>query len=332
MPLTPVPARRALKPPLALQGPQGPAEGCDIEGEEFAQPPLRHLPGQVHDLEQCELSRVQAGLPKLAVIRLRDGAAGSAQARARARENRQSLVALRPFHVAHDHIICKYNYRVKGILRSPRTCALGQKETCSVLECVSVASTDGKRVEGGPYRTLVFVRHGQFSASTLSLTPLGRKQAACAAQRLRAFPVTRIHCSTMKRAYETALIIAKRHQDRPPIRSHLLRECLPSLPKHWRTRLAVSIETIRRGKDQADRAYQRHFMRPVTRNECELLVCHGNVIRYLVGRALGFRKHGWHQLGSSHCGITIVRVSGNGDVSLERYNDTGHLPAEWSTT
>jgi serine/threonine-protein phosphatase PGAM5 len=192
-------------------------------------------------------------------------------------------------------------------------------------------STDRK--DGSPlYRILVLVRHGQFSPSTLSLTPLGRKQAARAGQRLRAFPVTRIYCSTMRRAYETALIIAKHQRRRLPVRSHLLRECLPSVPRHRRKLTPVPDEMIRRGKDRADRAYRRHFSRPVNRNECELLVSHGNVIRYLVGRALGFRNHGWCQLGTSHCGITIVRISEKGDFIVDRHNDTGHLPAKMSTT
>jgi serine/threonine-protein phosphatase PGAM5 len=196
------------------------------------------------------------------------------------------------------------------------------------------ASIDGKTGDGrGPvYRTLVLVRHGQFSPASLSLTRLGRKQAARAGRRLRAFPATKIHCSTMKRAYETALIIAKHHRCRVPLRAHLLRECLPSMPRDRRKSSSVSTEMIRRGKARADRAYRRYFSRPVTREECELLVCHGNVIRYLVGRALGFREHGWHQLGTSHCGITIIRISESGDFTLERHNDTGHLPAALSTT
>ena len=197
--------------------------------------------------------------------------------------------------------------------------------------------TDGKSLRrpqtAAPlYRTLVFLRHGQFSLSTLSLTPLGRRQAALAGQRLCTFPVTRIHCSTMKRAYETALIIAKQHRRRSPARSHLLRECLPTVPRGRRTSSVVSVEMIRRGKDRADRAYRRYFRRPVTRAECELIVSHGNVIRYLIGRALGFRKHGWYQLGTSHCGITILRISEKGEMILDRYNDTGHLPAKLSTT
>jgi len=107
----------------------------------------------------------------------------------------------------------------------------------------------------------VLLRHGQFSFSSLGLTPLGRKQADRAGQRLRAFAFTRIHCSTMKRAQETARIIAKHHRPLVPARAHLLRECLPTMPRDRRRSLSVSIDVVRRGKERADRAYRRYFAR-----------------------------------------------------------------------
>jgi broad specificity phosphatase PhoE len=84
-------------------------------------------------------------------------------------------------------------------------------------------------------------------------------------------------------------------------------------------------ERIRKGRDQADRAYHRYFKPPANGRECEILVSHGNVIRYLVGRALGMSERSWYGLGTSLCGITVVRVLKTGACVLERYNDTGHL-------
>ena len=57
-------------------------------------------------------------------------------------------------------------------------------------------------------RTLVLVRHGHNVADRL--TPKGRLQAAHTARRLAALPVTSLHCSTMRRATDTARILAKR--------------------------------------------------------------------------------------------------------------------------
>jgi serine/threonine-protein phosphatase PGAM5 len=178
------------------------------------------------------------------------------------------------------------------------------------------------------YRTLVLLRHGEFALQSGSLTRLGRIQAAKAGQRLRHLPVTEIYCSTLKRAHETALIVARHHRGRAPVRSHLLRECLPTMPRSHRKEFpTVTDEMIVRGRDRADRAFRRYFRRPGHRHACELLVCHGNVIRYLVGRAIGLRQHGWHGLGTSHCGITVIRILRTGACELQRYNDTGHLTA-----
>jgi serine/threonine-protein phosphatase PGAM5 len=88
---------------------------------------------------------------------------------------------------------------------------------------------------------------------------------------------------------------------------------------------------IRRGKVQADRAYRRYFRRAAGRDRCDVLVCHGNLIRYLVCRALALGKNAWVGLGSAHCGITVIRILPRGEIVLESYNDTGHLPAKWRT-
>jgi serine/threonine-protein phosphatase PGAM5 len=88
---------------------------------------------------------------------------------------------------------------------------------------------------------------------------------------------------------------------------------------------------IRRGKDQADRAYRRYFRGTVGRDTCDVLVCHGNLIRYLVCRALALGKYAWCSLGSAHCGITVIRIMANGEVVLDSYNDSGHLPAKLRT-
>ncbi|HMI31905.1 MAG TPA: histidine phosphatase family protein [Candidatus Limnocylindrales bacterium] len=178
-------------------------------------------------------------------------------------------------------------------------------------------------------RTLVLIRHGQYSS--VGLTRVGRMQAAHAARRLRSVPATAIHCSTMRRAVQTAHIIAKGHPDLPLRRASLLRECFPGLPPALRKEFAISTETTRRGKDQADRAYRRYFRRSVGRDICDVLVCHGNLIRYLVCRALVLGKYAWCTLGTAHCGITVIRIMANGVLVLDSYNDTGHLPRRLRT-
>lgn len=59
------------------------------------------------------------------------------------------------------------------------------------------------------YRTIIFVRHGQYSSVPEKLTALGRKQAQLTAKALALLQPSKIHCSTMPRAVETAEIIGK---------------------------------------------------------------------------------------------------------------------------
>jgi len=148
---------------------------------------------------------------------------------------------------------------------------------------------------------------------------------------MRRMPATAIHCSTMKRAEETAEIIAREHRDLPLVRARILRECVPGLPPALRKGSGVSAEMIRRGKDQADRAYRRYFKRSTGRERCDVLVCHGNLIRYLVCRALALGAYAWCSLGSAHCGITVIRIMADGELVLDAYNDTGHLPEKLRT-
>jgi serine/threonine-protein phosphatase PGAM5 len=135
----------------------------------------------------------------------------------------------------------------------------------------------------------------------------------------------------MKRAVQTAQIIAKEYRGLPLLRARLLRECVPSLSPALRKRHPVPSEVMKRGKDQADRAYRRYFRRAAGRDRWELLVCHGNLIRYLVCRALALGSYAWCSLGSAHCGITVIRILTSGEIVLESYNDTGHLPARLRT-
>ncbi|HZE19522.1 MAG TPA: histidine phosphatase family protein [Candidatus Angelobacter sp.] len=195
---------------------------------------------------------------------------------------------------------------------------------------VSVRNGDHSTPMSKRCRTLFLVRHGQYSSE--GLTRVGKMQASHTARRIRHVPATSIHCSTMKRAVQTAQIIAREHRGLPLRRASLLRECVPGLPPALRKGSTVSVETMTRGKDQADRAYRRYFKCSVGRDACDVLVCHGNLIRYLVCRALALGTYAWCSLGSAHCGITEIRIMANGELVLVSYNDTGHLPEKLRAT
>jgi serine/threonine-protein phosphatase PGAM5 len=89
---------------------------------------------------------------------------------------------------------------------------------------------------------------------------------------------------------------------------------------------------IRRGRQRTERAFRRYFRRPGRRDSCDVIVAHGNVIRYLVGRAMKLDGFRWWSLGSYHCGITLIRITSAGETVLDAYNDAGHLPLSLRTS
>eukprot|EP00929_Paragymnodinium_shiwhaense_P002221 TRINITY_DN102434_c0_g1_i1.p1 TRINITY_DN102434_c0_g1~~TRINITY_DN102434_c0_g1_i1.p1 ORF type:complete len:408 (-),score=25.77 TRINITY_DN102434_c0_g1_i1:15-1175(-) len=63
----------------------------------------------------------------------------------------------------------------------------------------------------------------------------------------------------------------------------------------------------------------------------EIIVCHCNVIRYIVMRALQLPPEAWLRLGGYNTSITEIVVRPTGSCSLVRFGDTGHLPLNMVT-
>ena len=174
-------------------------------------------------------------------------------------------------------------------------------------------------------RRLLFLRHGQYDEEDSGeLTALGIKQARITARALAAEPLTIIHVSTLLRARQTAAIIGEAFPHLTPRASALLCEAIPTkLPKH----LALPLEPGRVAKDRARvaKAAKRLF-RPARAMRTELVVCHGNIIRYFFCIALGAKPETWIRLHTHHCGLTEIVVLPSGQLRGVRYNDLGHLP------
>jgi serine/threonine-protein phosphatase PGAM5 len=183
-------------------------------------------------------------------------------------------------------------------------------------------------------RILYLIRHGHYfmeappsGGAVGSLSPLGVAQARRTARRMRGVPFAIIHCSTLPRAVETADLI-RRARPLVPLRyAHVLRESIPSLPRRrgWISR-RLHPEDIARAGSRAERALVRYFRPSRGPDRHELIVAHGNLIRYLVCRVLGVSPRAWADMGSHNCGVSVVAVRGDGTRSLLSYNDTGHLP------
>ena len=179
-------------------------------------------------------------------------------------------------------------------------------------------------------RTIYLVRHGLHDHELEGgLTPVGVEQARLTAQRFRSLPISAIHCSTMPRAAETAEIIAREFPDIPLHRSRGLEECfpcIPPIPVYIEYFAQVPVEDIVQDRKQAEEAFVRYFKRARGKDKHEIVVSHGNLIRYFVCRVLQIRPEAWGSMDMGNCGISKVLIKSDGWMILVSHNDVGHLP------
>ncbi len=57
-----------------------------------------------------------------------------------------------------------------------------------------------------------------------------------------------------------------------------------------------------------------------------MLVCHGNVIRYFITKALGVDTRVWPALSVSNASLTMIRIRKDGSAQVTAVGDAGHIP------
>lgn len=188
-----------------------------------------------------------------------------------------------------------------------------------------------------PVRTVWLIRHGEYEHGVDTpdeggLVALGRQQARLLAARLDGYPVafTSIQSSTMTRARETAEILAAHFPGLALEQFDDIRECTPT------TRRQDVMDDLEAGEAEAceanlEAAWARIF-RPIegTSDEHDIVVCHGNVIRWFVTRVLEVDPHAWLGMSIANCSVTVMQVRADGRLKLVSFADSGHIP--WSMT
>lgn len=184
-------------------------------------------------------------------------------------------------------------------------------------------------------RTLIFVRHGQYTHDPERLTELGLEQARLTAEALQEWNIDRIVSSTMPRAKETAGIIAKRLGLQPQANPLLCEARLPAPPFYFKgdwikDKRPASIATLKKkmqiNKNRADRAFDMMFKKPARGQSRHLIVAHGNVTAYWVCRALKIEPKNWVNLQIQQCSITTLSIDRQGRIKLMGFSDVGHIP------
>jgi serine/threonine-protein phosphatase PGAM5 len=189
-------------------------------------------------------------------------------------------------------------------------------------------------------RTIYLIRHGDYDQSDTSdsdinnkLTPLGIAQARLLSARLKAMPVefTSLTSSTMTRARETATVINKDFPKLKLLQSDLIRECTPPT---WRKDIMDETDSLELVdcKSNLGKAFKEIFIpSPDSKDRNDIIVCHGNVIRYFVTKILNVDPMSWLQMSITNCSLTIIRVLPDGKMKLDAFSDYGHIPENMRT-
>ncbi|XP_067650705.1 serine/threonine-protein phosphatase PGAM5, mitochondrial-like isoform X1 [Haliotis asinina] len=199
-------------------------------------------------------------------------------------------------------------------------------------------ATDLKAKTSKATRHLLLIRHGQYNMESSDdlgrfLTKLGQEQADITGRRLKDLnlPYTILISSTMTRAKETADIIHKHVPQLSIVRNDLLREGAPIPPEppsaHWRPEEAQFYKEGAR----VEAAFRKYFHRAdpdQTEDSYEIIVCHANVIRYFVCRALQFPPEGWLRMSLANGSITYLVIRPSGRVHIKNLGETGHMPVD----
>ncbi len=193
------------------------------------------------------------------------------------------------------------------------------------------------------HRTLYLVRHGQYDPADQSnplgagLSAVGREQAIRTAELLAQVPVTAIYSSRLTRAVETAREIAARQNAARQtgvkiIELEHLKEISPPLP-YLALKLMkdTPVRKIARNLKHIDRVYRQLFKPAGQQDEYEVVVCHGNVIRYFACRVLQVPPSTWMSMEIYNASITSVEIDRYGNSILLSYNETGHLSENLKT-
>jgi len=214
---------------------------------------------------------------------------------------------------------------------------------------------DVKKAHPKANRTIILVRHGQYNLEATKdseryLTELGKEQADFTGKRLSELvkhlktktpkdlngnpsPLTvNFVKSTMTRATETANIILKHF---PEIQDHqscdMIREGAPCPPDPPYPEWDPSPSDFFIEGSRIEAAFRKYIHRADVDQEhdsVDVLVCHGNVIRYFVCRGLQFPAEAWLRFAVHNGSITVMKVNKKGDVIVTALGESGHLPVE----
>jgi serine/threonine-protein phosphatase PGAM5 len=143
--------------------------------------------------------------------------------------------------------------------------------------------------------------------------------------------MTALYSSNVSRAKQTAAVIQEELPHLEVKEMATLAECTPPT---WREDIMkeTTAEEAAACRAQIEEAFATLFLPSDDGTpRHDVVVCHGNVIRYFVTRVLRVDTQAWLGMFIANCGLTVVRVQPDGSMRLVSYNDVGHLPEGFRT-
>ena len=187
-------------------------------------------------------------------------------------------------------------------------------------------------------RTIILVRHGAYVADPKDqspgpgLSPLGIAQARLAAARLAGMAGTfdALLASPMTRALQTAKVISA---ELPGVALEVVPELAECTPATRRKEIIAEekAEDLAACAAKLDALFAQRFVPARGKERRELFVCHGNVTRYLVTRALGVDPTAWLEMSVAHASLTRILVEPDGRFKVISVGDSGHIPPNMLT-
>ncbi|MGW3855125.1 histidine phosphatase family protein [Micromonospora arida] len=199
-------------------------------------------------------------------------------------------------------------------------------------------------------RLLYLTRHAEQDLSEPSgpdagepdtgLSERGRRQAILLGERLGARRFAAVHHGPLRRAAQTAELVAKSLPDVPVYETELAGDHLPhdtdpaGLPPAYAEFLTQFSAAERVDGPRVTADAVRRFAGPVAEGPAggepvrELVVTHSFLIAWLVRHALDAPERRWLGLNSHNAGLTVIRYSAAGPPNLIAVNDVAHLPPE----
>lgn len=185
-------------------------------------------------------------------------------------------------------------------------------------------------------RYLYLIRNAQYNPegdNGGSLTDVGLKQATLTTQALRHVPVHAIYTAPYRQATETAKIIAILNRKIPIQEMDVLRQYkVIDMMQDTLTRKMLMENSGDEPKQQLEAAYAMFFRLPDMQSHShELIICHANIIRDLICRAMNIKPESWAHMVIHNCGISVISIDEAGEIDLAAYNDVAHLPDRLQT-